>query len=477
MTRFDGRALARAAASLGLALSLGLPSLADAQAPSANNRFVRVAPRVAGVLYTPPAGVAPRRVAVVVMHDNNDFLDHPSTLQLASRGFTVLAANPRHAPDLDDRDMDWDAALLDLGSAMRYARALSGIEHVVLLGHSSGAPLAAAYQNIAENGVKACQGPEKIVPCPDTLSTLRPADALVLLDPIFGLGANVLTSVDPSLADGAAPADASLDIYAPANGFTPTGASYSAAFRQRFLQAQAARNTVLVDRAIARRQAIAEGRSTFADDEPFVVPGATRTPRLWRPDLGLLSHTQGSYTLLRGDGTRSTEVIHSLRVPSGLTPAVVARNDREAARPAGAASGAVTDAATARARPLLLGGSLDTTVKRFLSTFATRTTADYGITEDSVSGIAWNSSYTSTPGNVEGVKVPLLVMGMTGHYWLVSAETAYRHAASKDKSIAFVEGATHGFAPCQPCAKTPGQFGDTTGRTFAHVADWIGTRF
>jgi acetyl esterase/lipase len=477
MRRFNGRRLARAAAASWLALSLGLPSVAGAQAPAVNNHFVRVAPHVAGVLYTPPAGVPQHHVAVVVMHDNNDFLDHPSTVQLASRGFTVLAANPRYAPDLDDRDMDWDAALLDLGSAMRYARGLPGIEHVVLLGHSSGAPLAAAYQNIAENGLKACQGPEKIVPCPDAMSALRPADALVLLDPIFGLGANVLTSVDPSLADAGTPADESLDIYAPANGFTPTGARYSEAFRKRFLKAQAARNAVLVDRALQRRQAIAEGRTAFADDEPFVVPGATRTPRLWRPDLQLLSHTQGSYTLLRGDGTRSIEVIHSLRVPSGLTPAVVARNDREADRPATAASGAGTDAATARVRPLLLGGSLDTTVKRFLSTFATRTTAGYDITEDSVSGIDWNSSYTSTPGNVEGVKVPLLVMGMTGHYWLVSAETAYRHAASKDKSIAFVEGATHGFAPCQPCAKTPGQFGDTTGRTLAYVADWIGAHF
>ncbi|VTU13049.1 Alpha/beta hydrolase family protein [Variovorax sp. SRS16] len=477
MPHRTGRPLARAAAALCLALSLGLPSMSVAQTPSVENHFVRIAPRVAGVLYTPVAASPHRHVAVVVMHDNNDFLDHPSTVQLASRGFTVLAANPRYAPDLDDRDMDWDAALLDLASAVRYARGLAGIDRVVLLGHSSGAPLAAAYQNIAENGVKACQGPEKIVPCPDAMAALRPADALVLLDPIFGLGANVLTSVDPSLADGSTPADPSLDIYAPANGFTATGATYSDAFRKRFLKAQAARNAVLVERALQQRQAIAEGRGAFADDAPFVVPGATRTPRLWRPDLHLLSHTQGSYTLLRGDGTHSTEVIHTLRVPSGLTPTVVARNDREADRPASAASNAGTGAASAPARPLLLGGSLDTTVKRFLSTFATRATADYDITEDSVSGIDWNSSYTSMPGNVEGVKVPLLVMGMTGHYWLVSAETAYRHAASKDKSIAFVEGATHGFAPCQPCAKTPGQFGDTAGRTFAYVADWIGAHF
>ncbi len=432
-----------------------------ASAQEVTNRFIRVAPRVAGVVYTP---ATPSRIAVVVMHDNNDFLDHPATINLARRGFTVLAANNRNAPDLDDRDMDWDAALLDLGATMRAARQLPGIEKVVLLGHSSGAPLAAAFQNIAENGVKACQGPEKITPCPDSLTGLAPADGLVLLDPIFGLAANMLTSVDPALGDPA------LDIYAAANGFTPAGARYPAAFRQRFLAAQAARNAALIEQALARREAIAAGRSDFADDEPFLIPGASRTPRLWRPDLGLLARARAPHPLLRGDGTTTTQIVASVRVPSGLTPAVPARNDRGADRPASAGP-------AGPAKPLLLGGSLDTTVHRFLRSFATRTTPDYAIGEDFLRGIDWQSSYTSTPGNLEGVAAPLLVMGMTGHYWLVSAETAYDHAASRDKSIAFVEGATHGFTPCQPCAGRPGQFGDTMASTFDHVAAWIRHRF
>lgn len=453
-----------------LAGVLLLPMPAAAQSAVANN-FVRIAPRVAGVLYKPAASSPRSHIAVVVMHDNNDFLDHPSTRALASRGYTVLAANPRYAPDLDDRDTDWDAALTDLAAAVRHARALPGVDRVVLLGHSSGAPLAAAYQNIAENGIKACQGPEKIVPCPSSLAGLAAADAVVLLDPIFGLGANVLTSVDPALAEGSAARE--LDMYAAANGFTGTGARYSEPFRKRFLQAQATRNAGLIAQALQRRRAVAEGKSDFLDDEPFVVPGATRTPRLWRPDLALLSHTRGSYTLLHGDGSRSVEVVRSVRVPSGLAPTVADRNDRDAAQPASAAAGGRDQ----RARPLLAGGSLDTTARRFLSTFASRSTPDYDITEDNVTGIDWQSSYTSTPGNLEGVKAPLLVMGMTGHYWIVSSEIAYEHAASKDKSLAFVEGATHGFMPCQPCARTPGQFGDTTATTFQYVADWIGQRF
>lgn len=454
------------AALLGLAMAVGLCTGASSQ--QVTNRFVRVAPRVAGVLYVPTQAGPAARVVVVVMHDYSDFLDHPATVNLARRGYTVLAANPRHAPDTDDRDMDFDNALADLGSAVRYARRLPGVERVLLLGHSSGAPLAAAYQNIAENGVQACQGPEKIVPCPNSLADMERADGVVLLDPIFGLGANVLTSVDPALEAGGAAGG--LDIYAPANGFTPGGARYAEAFRARFLAAQAARNAGLIEKALERRRALDDGRSAFADDEPFVVPGATRTPRLWRPDVALLSRTRGTHPLLRGDGSTTTEVIRSLRVPSGLTNAVPARQDREDKRGAAAEAPVV-------ARPLLLGGSLDTTVRRFLSTFASRSTPDYAIGEDRVAGIDWNSSYNSTPGNLEGVAAPLLVMGMTGHYWIVSAETAYEHAASRDKSIAFVEGATHGFTPCEPCARVSGQFGDTTARTFDYVAAWIAARF
>ena len=78
---------------------------------------------------------------------------------------------------------------------------------------------------------------------------------------------------------------------------------------------------------------------------------------------------------------------------------------------------------------------------------------------------------------MEGITAPFLVMGMTGHYWIVSAEMAYDHAKSADKTVAFVEGATHGFTPCTACAKTPGQYGDTVARTFDYVTQWLNARF
>ncbi|PZQ75846.1 MAG: hypothetical protein DI563_08505 [Variovorax paradoxus] len=453
-----------------LVLAAAAVTLACCAMAQQAEQYIRVTPQVAGMLYSPAAPSAHAHVAVVVMHDYSDFLSHPATRNLQARGFTVLAANPRYAPDLNDRDTDWDVALADLGATVRKAQSLPGIRKVVLLGHSSGAALAAAYQSIAEGGVAACQGSEKIVPCPSSLAGLPKADGVVLLDPILGLGANVLTSMDPALASGADAA--ALDLLEPANGFSAQGAVYTPEFRRSFLDAQARRNAQVLRQAAARLAALKAGEGAFLDDEPFVVPGATRTPRLWRPDLSLLSRTRRSHLLLAGDGSERTQVITGVRVPSGLTRAVADHNDREAARPATAGPAGLPEV-----RPLLLGGSLDTTVRRFLSTFASRSLPGYQVTENDITGIDWNSSYNSVPGSLEGVRSPLLIMGMTGHYWIVSSEIAWRHARSQDKSLAFVEGATHTFGPCKPCEKTPGQFGDTEKTTFDYVARWLSQRF
>jgi pimeloyl-ACP methyl ester carboxylesterase len=334
---------------------------------------------------------------------------------------------------------------------VRYARSLPGTTKVVLIGHSSGGPLMSAYQAIAENGVAFCRGPRRLSQCPDTLANLPRADGLILLDPIFGVGANVLTSVDPAVTDERRPRalDPRLDSFNPANGFARAGAHYPDGFRAAYFAAQARRNNALIEGALAAARRVAAGQGQFVDDEPFLAAGANRRPRIWQPDLSMLSHTRGAYPLIHGDGQVTTEVIRSVRVPSGTTPTT----------------------------PVLNGGSLDTSAKRFLSTFATRALPGYRVTEDSIEGVDWASSYTNTPSNVEGVTVPFLVMGMTGHYWLVSAEMAYQRVRSADRSIAFVEGATHGFTPCAPCARTPGEFGDTVAHTFDYIAAWLGPRF
>src|SRR6202012_4316201 len=109
-------------------------------------------------------------------------------------------------------------------------------------------------------------------------------------------------------------------------------------------------------------------------------------------------------------------------------------------------------------------------VNRFLHTFATRTLPGYSVTADSVTGIDWSSNYNNLPSAAPGITVPMLLIATPGHYWLVSAEMGYNLAGSKDKTIAFAEGAVHGFTPCVPCEKPPGQFGDTVGHIFNYSA-------
>ena len=121
-------------------------------------------------------------------------------------------------------------------------------------------------------------------------------------------------------------------------------------------------------------------------------------------------------------------------------------------------------------------GAANTTVRTFLSNSAIRVTGDFGYDEDSVHGVDWTSSYSSPPGNVEGIAVPFLTVGMTGHWEYLASETIYEHARSADKTIAFVEGASHMYSPCRECEKTPGQFGDTVKTLYDYVDKWLGSK-
>jgi hypothetical protein len=88
--------------------------------------------------------------------------------------------------------------------------------------------------------------------------------------------------------------------------------------------------------------------------------------------------------------------------------------------------------------------SLSTTVKRFLSTNAIRTTDEYRITEDSIEGLDYSSTAAEVPGNLEGVSAPLLITGFTGDWnYSVHCEIMMNHAGSSDKSLLFIEGAGH----------------------------------
>ncbi|MDQ3901257.1 MAG: alpha/beta hydrolase [Actinomycetota bacterium] len=426
---------------------------------SVTREFVRLRPQTFGLLYSPTAPGAEASVGLVVMHPNADFLEHVAGVELARRGFRVLCINGQYF-NTNRETMIWEQVPLDVKPAVEYLRNLAGIRTVALVGHSGGGQLMPFYQNVAENGPEASRGADRIAQGGDDLADLPPADALVLLDAHHGYSANTLTSMDPSVRDESRPSDVdpTLDVFNPANGYDPAGSMYGDDFKQRYFRAQAERMQRLNEAALARNAAIAAGQGQFPDDEPF--PLARSQARLWQLDTRLVSHTKGAYPVIKPDGSIVVDVARSVRV-SGVTP-----------KSGGAPS------LTARQNASWAQGAVAYTVRSWLSSNALWVDPDrYTITEDDIRGIDWHSSNTSTPANLEGVRVPLLIMAMTGHYWLVPGEIFFQHAASPDKQLVFVEGASHNIVPCRACEQYPGQYGDTVQTTFDYVAAWLRERF
>jgi pimeloyl-ACP methyl ester carboxylesterase len=435
--------------ALSLLLSLCSASLSMAQHEGTKSAFVWLGRGVPGLLYEPLTPGEKSHIGVFVMHAGGDYLTFHACTELSKRGYRVLCANNSSSKS-GSSDSSTDRTLLDAKLGVAYLRNHAGIRKVVLFGHSGGGVLMSSYQNIAENGLQACQGPEKIGECPDSLAGLPPADGLMLIDSNWGHGAMMLFSIDPAVVgeENGQLLNPELDLFNPRNGFRPKGSTYTDQFLRGFFAAVARRNNQLIKAALDRLEVINAGKGRYGDDEPFVVPGASFlgfNNRLFSQDVRLLSHTRRAWPLLRADGSMVTQVVHSVRVPENSTSNTAS----------------------------LERGALTTTVRKFLNTFALKVGDDYGFDADSFRGIEWASSYSCPPSSVEGVTVPLLAMGMTGHWEFLAAETIYEHAKSADKSIAFVEGATHGYTTCTACEQHPGQFGNTLKTTYDYVDAWL----
>jgi hypothetical protein len=329
-----------------------------------------------------------------------------------------------------------------------FLRGYPGVRRVVLFGHSGGATLMTAYQMIAEGGLPACQRADLIHKCPDSLAGLPKADGVVLADANWGQAEMTLLSIDPAVTDDhtGRKLDPALDMYNPANGYQPTGSTYGPAFRQKFFAAVAARNARLLARAEARLKLIEAGQGDYADDEPFIVAGSSFIGnRLFSEDPSLLQHSAKPWPMVHADGSVTTGIIRSERVAEG------------------------------RGNPTsrMAMGALKTTVKNYLSSYAIRASNDFGYDAQGLRGIDWRSTYASPPGNVEGIRVPLLALGMTGHWEGLAAETIGEHAASPDKTVAFIEGADHMYQPCGKCVKPASAYGDTVKLTYDFVDAWL----
>lgn len=211
---------------------------------------------------------------------------------------------------------------------------------------------------------------------------------------------------------------------------------------ERYFKAQAARMNRLIDKALAMREEIKQGKGKTTDEAPFIV----YRDRARMMDFSMSVHpaTKEPRKLLKNDGSIVTEVVRSVRVP-------------------------VTE--NAKLDKTLSNGTMFLTLTSFLSANAIRA-------KDSIDDIDWCTSNNSTPCALKEISVPILIMAMGGHYFIRDNEIHYDVAASKDKDYIVVEGSVHGMTPCEPCSKVTGQsYSNVTKNLYDYVAKWADARF
>lgn len=430
----------------GLAL-LGSAFAANETLPA---RLLDLGNGIIGGLYRPSNPDPKANVAIFIMHAEQDYLNFIACTELYKRGYTVLCANNNASKSGKMTDLAFEDMLQNAGSGISYLRNQTYIDKVVALGHSGGGAMLWAYQNIAENGVAACNGPEKLYPCSDDLANLPAADGFISIDANYGLSTMAFLSVNPAITDenSGLKINASLNLYNPANGYTPNGANYSTSFRKSYQSGVVARWNRIIDHALNRSKAIAARNGLYADDEPLTIPDANyvgMNNKFFAEDTRFLAHTTHAWPLLHNGGTNSTQVVHSVRVPTAI----------------GSFASKFYD------------GAIKSSINRFLETLAIRVNNEFEYLPDGFKGIEWNSSQTAPISSAAGVSVPILAMGMTGHWEYLNAEKIYLNSGSNDKSIAFVEGASHTINVCTECELYSGQYGDTVKTCFDHIDQWL----
>jgi pimeloyl-ACP methyl ester carboxylesterase len=438
MIRF--RRLSIVALAVTPLVAFGQFSPAPEGGPPTRTTFVRLSNNANAILVEPLTLNEKSRIAVLVTHPEhlNNF-NYFIARGLPGYGYRVMALNYYGA------EQTYYEFLQPIAAAIKALRAVPGVEKVVLAGHSTGGPELSSYQDVAENGPKACQGPERVYKCDGKgLDNLPKADGMILLDANAGAPERTV-SIDPSV-DWRHPKqrNAALDLFDLKNGYNPSthGATYKPEFLSKFFAAQQTRANEIIDAAAARLAKIEKGEGEFLDDEPFVVGGSSLFMNGARPELAdthLLGKTHGRHMLLKADGTRPVQIVPLLMTPAGH------HEDSDK----------------------LFQTAISGTVRHYLSFQALRLKPDYRMTEDHIYGIEWRSTPNSIQGNLQGIRVPTLVMSATCAAHVVFLETAFDLSAAKDKEFVGVEGATHGFTPCRP------DYGDTFKRAFDYVDNWL----
>lgn len=201
----------------------------------------------------------------------------PLVSALARAGRHVVYCNPRYRGN--DTALIMEKCVLDLGACIADLKTRFGYEKVVLGGWSGGGSLSLFYQDQAQTPTITH------TPAGDEVDIagagLQAADGILLLAAHISRSVTMTEWLDPSILDESRPfeRDPSLNLYDPA---FPETAPYSAAFVQRFRQAQIDRNRRIT--AWAKAQ-LAELKAAGDPDAErcFVVQGTMSDVRWTDP--------------------------------------------------------------------------------------------------------------------------------------------------------------------------------------------------
>jgi hypothetical protein len=208
----------------------------------------------------------------------------------------------------------------------------------------------------------------------------------------------------------------------------------------------------LIDIARDKLDRIKRNAYPYPDDDIMIIPrggnpgaGAGADARLFvtEPDIAAINSTSRPVKLLRNDGSISTQTARSVFVAD---PSVARRSLR------------------------FRSGTKVFTLRSFLSAQAVRA----GSAADDIDYCSTNNS---TVCAVQSISVPVLFAALGAHYFIRDNERQYDLAHGKDKDLVVIEGANHGFTPCEACATSPGQYANTVKNLFDYIAAWMSARF
>jgi pimeloyl-ACP methyl ester carboxylesterase len=376
-----------------------------------------------------PKGKRPK-TAAIVMHPTASYAEHFVTMRLAAQGYAVLGQTCRW---LNNESAGvQELTLLDVAAGIRVLKEHYGAERIVGVTHSAGGGLFCLYQVQATTPPPGRLRSTPAGDPPDLNQFDLPAfDGFVCMSAPKGRGYMLLGWLDPAVVDESNPlaTDWTLDIYDPRNGFRepPESSKYSAEFLQRFRAGQLERAKRLDAKAyaiIARRRSAAQQMKSpdFARLDPQQQIIVRRTALFEEYMVIARAYARVESDLSYDPSDRK------LGPPDWVSPQI--RNYE---------------------RPRTY------TPETYLSTWSAL------------------SSRMITDDNFAKITVPTLVMGGSSdnHITPGVVRSGYEHSAAKDKTLAFVKGASHDYLPVEPAA------GGTNPQDEAAkvIGDWLRPRF